>query len=160
MSPGLTFSLVALLSSWPSSSPTEGKDSQSCSRFSCPQLGSVSECVGTHSSFGVSGGTTLCLRQVQNALNLLLAFVLPLDSITRCSVLIRTLPSGLPQLRFYVHLNMSRAMTHAAELFFFFFNATSCPEPRRKEKDICFLESRAGVKHPSYSLGAPVFQLQ
>ena len=38
--------------------------------------------------------------------------------------------------------------------FFFFFNATSCPEPRRKEEDICFLESRAGVKHPSYSPGA------
>lgn len=83
----------------------------------------VSECAGTQSSFGVSGGTALCLGQVQNALNWLLAFVLPLDSITKCYVLIRALPSGLPQLRFYVHLNVSRAMTHAAELFcsFFFF---------------------------------------
>lgn len=70
-------------------------------------------------------------------------------------MLIRALPSGSPQLHFYVHLNVSRAMTHTAEFFFFFFfNATSCPEPRRKEEDICFLESRAGVKHPSYSPGA------
>lgn len=42
-------------------------------------------------------------------------------------MLLRVLPGGSPQLRFYVHLNVNRAMTHAAELFFFFFNATSCP---------------------------------
>lgn len=104
---------------------------------------SVSECVGTHSSFGVSGGTTLCLRQVQNALNLLLAFVLPLDSITRCSVLIRTLPSGLPQLRFYVHLNVSRAMTHAAELFFFFFSMLHLVLNQEEKRKI-FASWRAG----------------
>lgn len=87
-------------------------------------------------------------------LELAARFCLHRDSIVRCYVLLRVLPGGSPQLRFYVHLNVNRAMTHAAELFFFFFNATSCPEPRRKEEDICFLESRAGVKHPSCSPGA------
>ena len=34
-------------------------------------------------------------------------------------MLIRALPSSSPQLHFYVHLNVSRAMTHTAEFFFF-----------------------------------------
>ena len=45
-------------------------------------------------------------------------------------------------------------MTHAAEFFFFFFYLMLHLALNLEEEDICFLESRAGVKHPSYSPGA------
>ena len=111
--------LVALLSSWPGFSQQRA-ESHSGPESRAPRW-AASVNAGCSFLIWCFRCLTLCLREVQNALNWLLAFVLHQDSITRCYVLIRALPSGSPQLHFYVHLNVSRAMTHAAELFFFVF---------------------------------------
>lgn len=49
---------------------------------------------------------------------------------------------------------MSRAVSPSAELFSsLFFKALSCSESRGKDKDIHFLESRAGISTPSILQG-------
>lgn len=75
-------------------------------------------------------------------------------------MLLRALPGGSPQLRFYVHLNVNRAMTHAAE-FFFFFSLMLHLALNQEEKRKIFASWRAEqVLSTPVILRGPVFQLQ
>lgn len=104
----------------------------------------------------VCPGTQLCVSGSPKCLQLA-ACICTASGIQQrgCCMPIRALPGGSPQLHyFYVYLHVRRAMAHATELLCsFFFNATSCSEPRTKEKDIHFLGSRAGVSTPAILWG-------